>query len=198
MVSQAAEPRARGPSRGVKAHMHGDVDWASGADGVCRIASGHHRRGARRDTSGRVEIAFVGDGGVSPPYPSNTTPTRAPVSCAAPRFPSSRQLLADRQTLPDPGEAHPGCRRWDTAGCWRASACAAGEGRQLPVPQSQVVRPERLRRRQRTAGLSSRGGAEESPSLRRGARQRPRMDLQVTAAGACVPHVDKTKEARVR
>ena len=96
MVSQAAEPHARGPSRGVKAHMHGDVDWASiDFDRVC-----HYRvevttaevRGA--GTSGRVEITFIGDRGVSPPIPSNTTPTRAPVSCAAPRFPSESSTTA--------------------------------------------------------------------------------------------------------
>ena len=199
MVSQAAESRARGPSRGVQGHMHGDVDWASiDFDRVC-----HYRvevttaevRGA--GTSGRVEITFIGDKGVSPPIPLEYQPGEGPGFMRGATLPfrvvnyTEIGKLSQIQVKLIPEMSQVG------HGWMLESICVRSEEKCANY----------LFRSRKWFGESDCGGANgplqqllsaEAPEDRRafaeGLAKRPRMDLQVTAAAACVPHVDKTKE----
>ena len=105
MVSQAAEPHARGPSRGVKAHMHGDVDWPR-LDRVCHyrveVTTAEVRGAAPADASRSPSSAT----GASPrPYP-RIPPRRGPRFQRGATLPFRVVNHSEIGKPPDPG-SHP-------------------------------------------------------------------------------------------
>ena len=205
-VGRARTPGGRFPTpqRG----DDGDVDWNSiDFDRVC-----HYRaevttaavRGA--GTSGRVELTFYGDKGVSKPIPLEYDPGAGPGFMRGATLPFrvvdyggdvGALSKVEVRLIPELSQVGHG---WMLE---HISVTDEEKGEELDVQVQEVVRRERLRRRQRPAAAAAGGvrgpAAGDARRLRRGPREPPARQPAGGHGAACVPHADKTKEgARAR